>query len=955
MRVLRSGSLFLLTVMLCSPRVCGQGFDIYGGAINAPCGSNPQAQSFTVSSVARSSGTSTIYLASAPSIMQVGEAFVVSAVSNSIDNGSFNTPAGQAFTVTALSTSSPFSVSFSQSGNNVSQTVTSGTLTEAFWFVKQVTATNRWSLCTPAGNWMYFQGVSAPSTNYLSTVSAKYGSTQAWATQQVVRLKAWGFNGQTDGNMGMGPWSNSSPNLIASGWEANAGQAAIRNAQEFSGETYPPQAPKSPIHIMDRVNGYTGWISAGSQDPFDPNFRIYLNGLFAAGALSYDAPWFKNQWAHQMAGDDRDYEGCFGPGPDIYQPIASPTLNCAWMILGSAPTVYAANYYGNPAQLYPDSTNYGKQELANWLQGTVSTVNITSMICSSGVVTATLASNPFHAGSSAVNGDVVTVAGVNPSGWDSASGVPFVLLTSSGNTVTYSSTCPGPYVSGGTMSLGPGYQSIANLNTAWGSSYTTFGSTKVSHTAESIGTGNGTTLTFSHSLANVPADPFSVGIFVAGTLVGGDVLTSSEPYTIWGPNLSGTVNHSTGALSITFAAGDAPASGAAITVNYTTNGFTHGTGLLDENGAHSWVWVNGIEGTGTNTAAFLADMDHFLFHYAFNLINIYDMAMAAATRRGMLLNAIDCLNGDGGISRKEILLAAKENDVDTYHGYLNVQETTPTVLAQIYTWLGDIPVLSTEFALAGPDSPEIMVANATNANAASPGAATQDDRGTMLAADLQSLFNYQPTGSSPYMLIGYSFFTLVDFTGGADWGLVDGLDDPYDGKSGSSVGVDQWGYQEGGCWTGIGCESQRHSYVWYGATGQPNIGVFFNPLNAPTSSNHLTVDYTVGSTQYTGQPICLPSILESNCTSTNNVGDGSTVGFTKQLGWSALSPGSVRVRMDGNTIATDDGNGNLVGSSLALPQNHGNLIGPLLNENWEWLNFVSHPKRVSGATGGATH
>ena len=937
MRVLKSGSVLLLTVMLSSARVCGQGLDMYGGATAFPCGSNAHEQSLTVSSAARNNNTSTIYLTSAPSMMRVGDAFTVAGVPSSIDGGSFDTPSGESFVVTSLSNSPPFSMSFSQTGNDVSQMSASGTASAATWYVKLVTSSRRWSLCTPAGNWMYFNGVSSVVPNIL-TLGAKYGSTQAWATQQVVRLKAWGFNGLTAGNLDMGAWDNSPPNLMADGWEANAGYAAIHNAPEFSGQTFPPQAPKSPIHIMDRINGYTGWIYVGSQDPFDPNFSTYVNNMFSAASTSFDSPWFTSQWAWQMNADDRDYEGCFGPGPDISMTIASPALNCAWMILASAPTVYAANYYGNPAQLYPDTTNYGKQELSNWLQGQVSPVTITSMTCSANVITATLASNPFHAGSSAVNGDVVTVAGVNPSGWNSASGVPFVLLSSSGSTVTYSQTCPAPYVGGGTMSLGPGYHTIADLNTKWGSSYTTFGSTKVAHNGELIGTGDGATLTFTHTLANLSADPLSVGILVAGSLVGGDVLTSSEPYTIWGPNLSGTVSHSAGVLSITFAAGHAPASGAAITVNYTTNGFTHGTGLLDENGSHSWVWQNGIEGTGGANAAFLADMDHFLFHYAYNLISIYDRAMAAQARPGMLLNAIDSLNADSGISRKEILLAAKENDVDAYHGFLLVQECTLPILTQVYNWLGDIPVLCNEFALGDPDSPEITVANAANASLATPAGAAQEDRGKLLTQQLDTLFNFRP-GGNPNMLIGYSLFTLSD-SSTTNWGLVTPLDDPYDGHSGSTATVDQWGYQQGGCWAGIGCEGERHSYVWYGATGEPNIGIFFNPVNVPRSSNHLTVDYTVGSTQYTGRPICLPSVLESNCTLANNVGDGLTLGFTKQLGSSEVEPGSVTVRMDGNPIATDDGDGNLVGSKLAPPQNLGNFIGALTRENAKWRSVL---------------
>jgi hypothetical protein len=45
---------------------------------------------------------------------------------------------------------------------------------------------------------------------------------------------------------------------------------------------------------------------------------------------------------------------------------------------------------------------------------------------------------------------------------------------------------------------------------------------------------------------------------------------------------SGTINYSTGALSITFTAGNAAANDAAITATYVSNGWGIGTGFLDE-------------------------------------------------------------------------------------------------------------------------------------------------------------------------------------------------------------------------------------------------------------------------------------------------------------------------------------------------------------------------------------
>lgn len=165
------------------------------------------------------------------------------------------------------------------------------------------------------------------------------------------------------------------------------------------------------------------------------------------------------------------------------------------------------------------------------------------------------------------------------------------------------------------------YASISALNTAWGSNYTTFGTSGTcygsgfptwvcasSSAASSIGVGNGTNLTFSATL-NTTVSPNSLGIFVNGTLVGGDGGNghfSGTAGTVYGPNLSGTINYSTGALSITFTSGNAPASGLSVTAQYITNGWCEGgTGVMDECGAtnhQAWTGTNlfCIDGVGSS-------------------------------------------------------------------------------------------------------------------------------------------------------------------------------------------------------------------------------------------------------------------------------------------------------------------------------------------------------------------
>ena len=157
---------------------------------------------------------------------------------------------------------------------------------------------------------------------------------------------------------------------------------------------------------------------------------------------------------------------------------------------------------------------------------------------------------------------------------------------------------------------------IANLNKAWGANYTTFDSTGNQATNETIGSGDGTTLIFTHTLAHASVSPYSVLISIKGTAQMGDCpwfhracgTTTANTGTLGSPTANlitqatSTINYSSGAITITFA--KAPAVGASITVNYIYGGWmAGGTGLMDEDGSHTaWVGTNPfcLEGADPN-------------------------------------------------------------------------------------------------------------------------------------------------------------------------------------------------------------------------------------------------------------------------------------------------------------------------------------------------------------------
>src|SRR5215471_13378499 len=158
------------------------------------------------------------------------------------------------------------------------------------------------------------------------------------------------------------------------------------------------------------------------------------------------------------------------------------------------------------------------------------------------------------------------------------------------------------------------YGTISALNSAWGSNYTTFGSSGKNINAEGVGSGDGSKLTFSKTLSAPAVSKYSLQILVAGDPVGGDTGNGS----LWGPGFSGTVNYTSGALSITFGDGHAPANGAAITANYVQNGWGIGTGLMDEDGRPShrrWIGKDFIFLKDVN-AKLHNDIDDFLYQIA---------------------------------------------------------------------------------------------------------------------------------------------------------------------------------------------------------------------------------------------------------------------------------------------------------------------------------------------------
>lgn len=340
------------------------------------------------------------------------------------------------------------------------------------------------------------------------------------------------------------------------------------------------------------------------------------------------------------------------------------------------------------------------------------------------------------------------------------------------------------------------YGTIAALNTAWNTSgyYTTFDSSgtcvgtsaitcAASVAADSVGTGNGSTLTFSTTLSHTAVSNFSLQILVAGTPVAGDLGNGN----LYGPNVSsGTINYSTGALSITFTGGQAPANGAAITATYVANGWQFGTGLLDEDaraGHSAWISQDFFYMVGVN-ATMQADLNTFLQQIAGKYFSDCRTQFKAVFPNIMYLGP-DALLTYNVPSAAPVLKAAGQY-IDAFIGGGTDTVMTQAMLDYVETNWGDKPYFSEFFSTANPDSAMAAYPNGDTLGSFTAQAPRGQAYYNNMAAQLQTA--HTTAGNYPY--IGVIYFGYYDIPGERlNWGLATVTDNAYDGHEAAAGAV----------------------------------------------------------------------------------------------------------------------------------------------------------------------
>jgi hypothetical protein len=592
---------------------------------------------------------------------------------------------------------------------------------------------DRWAFVTPAGHAFFMLGVAGVSVttgnnqmgvSYRTTATAKYGDVGAiWGSSQVKRLRGWGFNTAS---------VNSSPYV----WP-------ITRMTAWPGDHYNPERMSFTNPTL-RPSYYAMLNSAGYLPEPMKNFTLGIN-------QTYDRAWIP------PAGEADYYD------PKLYTYLDG--------MLGEIPD--------KAAEWQMTSLNDPANPYRSYLIGVYTDETDQTFSFNTGPDFTTYPAtgrNHAHGG--------YRVAVCSPMQTANKSKKALYADTRVYNKYAWRDFLRSRY-----------QEDINRLNSAWGSNYTSWDSTGVAVSGEQLGVGDGGTLNFSKTLAQTAASKFSVQILAGGVPVGGDICgwtsyqecrTTTAAGVIWGPNLSGTIDYATGALTVAFATDYAPASGAALTVNYVANGWGLGRGLLDEDGRNTtWVGTNSVYLNGAS-AGFKADIDEFLYQMARHYFTT-GKAHTLAHFDKVVSGWKPLYFGPGALCywntppNRSVLRAAGETlDVISVVGYPMSQER----LDFIYEHAGDKPMINGIYLTANADSALYRYKD----NAMALPFANQTERGAGYAqllngpAEAGSLIPAAFSGNGVHPYVGSVWWKFLDSLGEkANWGLVTLSDNAYDG------------------------------------------------------------------------------------------------------------------------------------------------------------------------------
>lgn len=361
--------------------------------------------------------------------------------------------------------------------------------------------------------------------------------------------------------------------------------------------------------------------------------------------------------------------------------------------------------------------------------------------------------------------------------------------------------------------------SITALNQAWGSNYTTFDSTGVAVKGEQIGTGDGTTRKFTHTLAHNPVSPNSLLIMTGGRATAGDCAwfhpncgTQASTGSIGSPDASeieqsaSSIKYTSGAMTISFVT--PPASGTVISVSYIYGGWmAGGKGLMDESGDGTWmgnnsfclersssrftVCVPGQEGAPDANPQTGADLDNWITQLSAEYFKT--MRTSLPRHSSVPYLGLDTI-GSWAAPASQFFLQGAAPYIDG--GFVQLYGDKPSTAQSLamYSYLtehlGDRPLLDFITLEAGADSAE-------SCHPAANTFSTQQARGEEYLNTVRT-FLTTPGHNQDYPWVGFGWWAWQDFQN-LNQGLVSIHDNAYDGKEAMKApGKDPWGVQTGG-------------------------------------------------------------------------------------------------------------------------------------------------------------
>jgi hypothetical protein len=662
-------------------------------------------------------------------------------------------------------------------------------------------------MCDPLGNAMTDKGVYAIDPAYLTNSVAKYGSNAVWATNAVARLKNWGFNILTPyASDYIQPWSTdasypvdanglrSIPNKMPTMFIVRPGFYGMNMTTVATGGTI-------SVGIKDLVNAPSPAFTAtgaflpanGVPDWPDARYMTVLDYMLNTDPRVGQLPSLKSapysfyaEWLAGIAVEDSDQTWCFGSGEAFETfPPGKQEWHCSWLTASMSPI---QQVHPTKSLMYnADTQVYQKTAWKNYLQtkyGTIGALN-TAWSTSSFYTT-------FGSSASTVSAEAFgTTDGVNYKFTHTLAnaGSPMpnsIQILDGGSFIggdcyhpNKADTCNpgggtnggvwGPTISGGNVNYGTKVVSVAYATNpvAWNTLERTSNVCTVKFFSyqppPTLTAGDKIVLTTNTAGCSAPT-PVTVTVVANGGLD----ISYAQAGTNFGPTVNtfpyGTISKVT-----------VPAAGHVLTVNYQVNGWNSGgTGLMDEDGSHSWMGTDVIALSNAN-ANVAADMRTFLYNTAHTYFAAVRTKVKTAFPNTMYVGP-DSLTTWGVPTRKEVFQAAAQSDaldMAILGGASTGDVYTQAMIDFTVQNFGKPGVMAT-FYLANADSPY-------SSNLPSYSFATQALRGAAFNSQVSNAVAQTSSfGANPWL--GYWWWQYTDSTSETDnWGLVTVKDNAYDG------------------------------------------------------------------------------------------------------------------------------------------------------------------------------